>query len=271
MQRTDAIGRPLNAANTPGAHKGRPAPNKGRKFPGEVLTADEMEQLLDAALHPASRAATNGWAPPSAARNHAIMTVLWRCGLRSGELRALYPHDVNLPARTIRVPKSKTPAGLRTVGIDDIAAESLERWLSVRAELGVGDGSPVFCTTLHGQPGRPLGGGSLPDIIKRAAKQAGIAKRVHAHGLRHTFATEALRENIALPVVSRMLGHADTQITHRYIDHTLSPLEAIDVMQRRAPAAAPVDQTAELAAQVAALRSELTDTLATLVAVTKPA
>jgi integrase len=259
----DALGRPLTAANTPGRGSGQRPANYGRKFPGETLTADEMRRLLDAALHPSN--ARGSYEPPSATRNHALLTLLWRCGLRSGEARALMPRNVNLPARTIYVPKSKTPAGLRTVGVDDMAAESLERWLSVRGELGIGDTSPVFCTTLHGMPGRPLGESFLPEAIKRCARQAGIAKRAHAHGLRHTYASEVVREGVALPVVSRMLGHADTQITHRYLDHTLSPLEAIEAMQRRG-ASGPVDLIAELVAQVSALRFELTDQLAPLVA-----
>ena len=174
----DVLGRPLTAANTPGARKGEAPHNKGRKLAGEVLTADEIGRLLDAALHPVCGTAGRdyGYVPPSAPRNHALLTVMWRGGLRVGEARALMPRDIDLPARVLKVPKSKTPAGLRTVGIDDIAAESLTRWLSVRAELDIGDGSPVFCTTLGGcnyEPGRPLNAGFPPEMIKRCARQAG--------------------------------------------------------------------------------------------------
>jgi integrase len=226
---TDALGRSLTAANRPGSRKGKAPPNAGRKLPGEVLTPEEMRRLLAAALSPGGRQKP----APADVRNHALLAVLWRCGLRSGEARALMPCDVSLAARTIYVPKSKTAAGLRTVGVDDLAADALERWLRVRAALGVGEASPVFCTVLHGAPGRPLSASFLPEAIKRIARQAGIAKRVHAHGLRHTYAAEVVREGVPLPVISRMLGHADSQITHRYIDHTLSRTEVIEAMQQR--------------------------------------
>ena len=220
----DSLGRPRTAANRPGVRSGQRPPNAGRRLPGEVLTADEMRRLLDVTLRPGSAAAI---------RNHALFTVLWRCGLRSGEARALMPSDLNLAARTLSVPKSKTPAGLRTVGLDEIAAESLERWTRRRPTLGLSGLHPLFCTVIHGEPGRPLGASFLPEAIKRAARQAGIAKRVHAHGLRHTFAAEVVREGHALPVISRMLGHAGSQITHRYIDHTLGRSEATEAMQQR--------------------------------------
>lgn len=63
-----------------------------------------------------------------------------------------------------------------------------------------------------------------------------------------------------------MLGHADSRITHSYLNHTLAPLEAVEAMQRRGAESEPVDLTSELAAQVAALRTELTDQLGALVA-----
>ena len=255
MQGVDALGRPLTAANRRGVRKGQRPPNFGRTFRAEVLSTDEMHRLLDAALHPSN--AGGNYVPPSATRNHAILTVLWRAGLRSGEMRALFPRDVNLPARTITVNKSKTAAGLRMVGIDEVAAESLERWLSVRAGLGVGNSSPVFCTVMHGEPGRPLGPGFLPDAIKSMARQAGIEKRVHAHGLRHTYASEVIREGHALPVVSRMLGHAGTAITHTYIDHTFSAGEAVDAMKRRGATPSEPQSGADLTAALAELTGRL--------------
>ncbi len=274
----DVLGRPLTAANTPGARKGQAPPNAGRKFPAEVLTPDEMRRLLDAALHPVCGTAGRdyGYVPPSAPRNHALLTVLWRCGLRTGEARALMPSDLNLPARVLKVPKSKTPAGLRAVGVDDIAAESLERWLQVRAALGVGDRSPIFCTVLGAansgsyesqrgratssgnyEPGRPLNAGFPPEMIKRCARQAGIAKRVHCHGLRHTFAAEIVREGHALPVISKAMGHADTLITHAYLNSTIARNEVIEAMQRRGCTVPTLGQDGDLAAGLAELIGRL--------------
>lgn len=231
----DALGRPRTPANTPGSRKGLAPPNAGRKFPAEPLDHDEMSRLLDAALHPGTPDPRSSapWATTSAPRNHALLTVLWRTGLRLGEALALMPRDVDLTKRTISVEKSKTAAGVRTVGLDDIAAESLERWLEVRAGLGVNGSCPVFCTVLHGA-GRPIAPSTWQGTIKAIARRAGIVKhRVHSHGLRHTFAAEVVSEGESLPVISKMLGHKNAAITLHYVDNTLSRSKAVEAMQRR--------------------------------------
>jgi len=51
----------------------------------------------------------------------------------------------------------------------------------------------------------------------RRYRAAVIAKRVHAHGLRHTHASELRSEGISLN--SRQFGHADIATTARYLDH----------------------------------------------------
>jgi site-specific recombinase XerD len=228
-----------------GYWKGKKPPNAGRKFPAELFTPDEMERLLSAAL-----TCHNMRGVPE--RNHAMLIVLWRCGLRCGEALALMPRHVNLADGTIQVPKSKTPSGLRTVGVEMTARESLERWLTIRTKLGIGDDSPVFCTlqqgSVVGNRGKPLRASQWRETIKKLAKRAGITKRVSSHSLRHQFASETIRENVPLPVLSQMLGHKNTLITHRYISHTLASSEAIDAMRTRSlhsesqPGTVPVPQ-----------------------------
>ena len=56
----------------------------------------------------------------------------------------------------------------------------------------------------------------LQRAIKAAAKQAGIAKKVNCHALRHTFATDLLRANYDIRTVQELLGHADVSTTMIY-------------------------------------------------------
>ena len=66
----------------------------------------------------------------------------------------------------------------------------------------------------------------------RLAARAGIDKRVHAHGLRHTHAAQLRAEGVDIAIISRQLGHASITTTARYLDH-LAPRAVIEAMRRR--------------------------------------
>ena len=68
--------------------------------------------------------------------------------------------------------------------------------------------------------------------LKRIGRKAGIEKRIHAHGLRHTFAFEMANEGQPIHVIQQALGHANAAITSLYINH-LAPIDVIDVMKSR--------------------------------------
>jgi len=54
---------------------------------------------------------------------------------------------------------------------------------------------------------------------KRLAARAGIDKRVHAHGLRHTHAAQLSAEGVDIAIVSRQLSLASITTTARYLNH----------------------------------------------------
>jgi len=217
---TDRLGRRRTPVNTPGCRKGLPAPNRGMKLPAEVYTPAEIARLL--------KACGRG---PAGARNSALLIVLWRGGLRCAEACALELRDVDREQGTLRVRHGKGDKA-RTVGMDPQAFAIIERWLTVRGKLRIPRGAPLFCTFSHGSIGRQLGGGYVRSMVKRIARHAGIDKRVHPHGLRHTCATELMREKVAVKLIQVQLGHTSLSVTQRYLDH-LHPGEVIDAMQAR--------------------------------------
>jgi hypothetical protein len=146
--------------------------------PAEVLSELEALALLRAC---STRA-------PTGIRNRALIAVLWRCGLRISKALALEPRDVDLQAGTLRVRHGKGDKS-RTLGLDEQTAALLARWLDRRQALAAGR-SPVFCT-LNGDP---IDSSYIRRLLPRLAHKAGIDRRVHAHGLRHTHAAELARE-----------------------------------------------------------------------------
>jgi integrase/recombinase XerD len=219
--RLDRRGRPYTAMMDPELRRGRRPPNYGRRFPPEVLTSAEVDRLL-----------TGCGRGLAGLRLRAMIVVMWRCGLRIHEAVALHPRDVDLDLGTVTVREGKGHKR-RVVGIDAGGAAILERWMRSRSKLQVPRGAPLFCTISAGNVGGAVGMPYVRTALARAADRAGIDKRVHPHGLRHTFAVELLREGVSLVHIQKLLGHSDLATTARYVDHLL-PLEAVEAARARA-------------------------------------
>ena len=195
---------------------GQAPPNKGRKFPGEPLTEAEVGALLRGCSLRA----------PTGIRNRALLTLLYRSGLRISEALALRPADVNLTDGTLRVLHGKGNKS-RTVGLDPGAGDAVSRWLDKRREYGFRNG-PLFCTLAGG----PVSPGYCRDMLKRQAAKAGLEKRVHPHGLRHTHAAELVREGVPMNVIRDQLGHASLAVTDRYL-RDVAPADLIALGKSR--------------------------------------
>jgi integrase len=64
-------------------------------------------------------------------------------------------------------------------------------------------------------------------------RPAGLAKRIHAHGLRHTLAAQLREEGVDIGVISKQLGHSSISTTAHYLDH-IAPWTVVDQIARRA-------------------------------------
>ena len=198
-----------------------------RRLPPEVLTDAEVCNLMRAC----SRYA------PTGLRNRALIALLYRAGLRINEALSLYPKDLELADGSVRVLNGKGGRS-RTVGLDPGGAAIIERWLDARSHLNLDPTGrsrlaltgrhPVFCTLR----GRPMAAAYVRVMLKRLAARAGIDKRVHAHGLRHTHAAQLRAEGVDIAIISRQLGHASITTTARYLDH-IAPRAVIETMRNR--------------------------------------
>ncbi len=201
----------------PGYGKGHSSINKGRRFPAEVLTGDEVRRLIGALSDSSSLGL----------RNRAMITVLYRSGLRHSEALALMPKDVDLVVGSITVLHGKGDKR-RVVGIDAGAAPILKAWNTRRNHLGFGQAEPLFCT----MRGTLMSSSYLRSLLPRLAKEAGISKRVHPHGLRHTHAYELAMERVEMPIIQRQLGHTSLATTDRYLNH-IAPQQVIEAIGKR--------------------------------------
>lgn len=201
----------------------RPAPptNKGKRLPPEPLTKDETRQLL-------AKASTRS---SSGLRMRGLIGVLYGAGLRLGEALALRPSDVDIDACVIRVAEGKG-GKYRTVGIDAFCAGLVERWTAERKMLGLTGRMPLFCVYKGDEKGKPLQQRYVRAALARLGRKAGLDKRVHPHGLRHSLASQLANEGKSTYTIQAQLGHGSLATTDRYI-RRLRPQELIDTMRER--------------------------------------
>ncbi len=191
--------------------------SKGNKYPVEVLTDAEVQALIKAC---SGRA-------PTGIRNRALIVVLYRAGLRITEALNLKPKDLDPEAGTIRILNGKG-AKARTVALDPSAFTFIARWLDVRRLKGINGRAPVFCALRGGN----MYSSYVRSLFKRKAEKAGIEKRVHPHGLRHTMAAQLAKEGVPMNIIQAQLGHTSLATTSRYLEH-IAPQQLIEAMKKR--------------------------------------
>lgn len=195
--------------------------------PPEVLTEQEARAILNCIQ-----------GGKFGIRAKAMVQLMYRCGLRKGEVLNLHPNNIDIHSTRpyVYIRKSKFDKG-RNIPIDMTILADLKAWDRIRPE----GGEYFFCTVWERKangiskgnpPGSKLSHNMLNDIIKRAAKRAGIERRVWPHMFRHTYATNILRKvgsnttaGARLKLVQKALGHANVAVTDRYTHVSDSDLE----------------------------------------------
>ena len=163
----------------------------------EVLTDEERAALLK---RPNLKV-------PTGLRNHCMMRLMANLGLRVSEVLNLRVNDIDWISGRLVVKGGKGNKD-RVLWLNELDLEILGRWRgrrSVQAE--------ILFTTLQGEK---LIDRYVRAMVKRLAKSAGIAKDVHPHTLRHTFATDLYRETKNIRLTQKALGHSDLSTTMIY-------------------------------------------------------
>jgi len=157
-------------------------------------------------------------------RNHAILLLLARLGLRAGEIIALELDDIRWRAGEIlvrsskRLPQDRLPL-LAEVG--DALATYLRR-----------DRPPHVTRRVFLCLRAPRRGFAHPStvstIVQRALAQAGLSPALKgAHLFRHSLATRLLRQGASLPEIGQVLRHRAVQTTEIYAKVDVAGLRAL--------------------------------------------
>jgi integrase/recombinase XerD len=145
-------------------------------------------------------------------RNRAIVSFLYASGLRVSELVALDRSDLTTDQFTV-VGKG---GRVRPCFIDARTRLYLTRYFTLRA-----DNNPALF--ISDQTGMRISVGTVQEIFKLGWKKAGFEKPVHPHTLRHSFATNLMRNGMHIYSVSRIMGHRSIDTTAQYL-HVADPI-----------------------------------------------
>ena len=177
------------------------APSGDGRLP-TVLRAADVAAMLD---YQSSATDPVGYA--LAARNTAVLELLYGSGLRVSELCGLDLDHIDLPRRTVVVWGKGSKQ--RQVPLSVPARESLDEYRS--RHRGVLVSSTTGAALFLGRRGGRLDPREVRRIVDSRAPTP-----THPHALRHSFATHLLDGGADLRVVQELLGHADLATTQIY-------------------------------------------------------
>lgn len=162
----------------------------------------------DAATDMIATAETQAREPWIGARDAAVVTLLYGCGLRISEALGLLGKDAPL-AEVLRI--TGKGGKERIVPVLPAARDAVEAYLALSPHPQADD-APLF----RGARGGPLN----PRLVQRAMEQArlqlGLPASATPHAMRHSFATHLLNAGGDLRAIQELLGHASLSTTQAY-------------------------------------------------------
>jgi integrase/recombinase XerD len=177
------------------------SPQLGRILP-TTLTHKEVERLLSA---PDDKSRYG-------LRDSAMLEIFYATGIRVSECAALKLDDIHFDSGYLRCLGKGNK--VRIVPFGETARQHLERYLSeARPSFSDNPGERHVFLTYRGKKFSRKG---IWLLIKKHGANAGIAKTISPHTLRHSFASHLLANGAPLRVIQEMLGHADIATTQVY-------------------------------------------------------
>jgi site-specific recombinase XerD len=186
------------------------APRVPQRIP-EILSGTEVESLMEAV---------------SSVKYRAILMTMYGAGLRISEVCRLHLEDIDSKRQLIHVRDGKGGRNRFSMLSPLLLTVLREYWKQLRP--------PGPCLFPGNRPDKPIRRECVRDVMKKAAKQCGLRKRVSPHLLRHAFATHLLEAGTDIRTIQVLLGHRSirstqiyTQVSSQHIGRVKSPLDML--------------------------------------------
>ena len=189
---------------------------KGAGTLPDVLTVDEVARLLEAVPQPGGTGVA-GVEDAVLVRDRALLELMYATGARVSEIVGADIDDMDFDEHVIRVTGKGSKQRLVPVG--GYACQALRRYLDEARpvlERRKRSGSAERRALFLNKRGCRLSRQSVWEVVKAAGERAHIAKPLHPHTLRHSFATHLIQGGADVRTVQELLGHASVTTTQIY-------------------------------------------------------
>lgn len=205
---------------------GLPQPKRDRNLP-EILSAQEVGRLLEAPnARLAQHSRPDAFRMYAAARDTAILELLYSCGIRLSELTSLRENRVDLVGGIIRVLGKGKKERMCPMGAPAVTA--LHAALEARTNFLGSLGETRRPTALFlNKQGTALSNRSIQRMMKNVLADAGLNPDFSPHALRHSFATHLLDAGADLRSVQELLGHSSLSTTQIYTHVSIERMKEV--------------------------------------------
>lgn len=166
-------------------------PKRAKVLPN-VLSKEEVKAILEV---------------PCNIKHKAMLSLIYSCGLRCGELLKLKPEHIDSNRKLLIIKNAKgkkdriTPLSLKIIGL------LRDYYKGYKPKVYLFEGA---------KEGEPYTERSLQQVMKYCTQKAGIEKPVTLHWLRHSYATHLLENGTDLRYIQEILGHRSSKTTEIY-------------------------------------------------------
>lgn len=177
-------------------------PKRAKVLPN-VLSKQEVKAILEA---------------HSNMKHRMMLSMIYSCGLRCGELLALQPVHIDSKRQIVFLKNAK--------GKKDRIAPLSPKILSMLRDYYVVYKPKTYLFEGR-QPGYPYDARSLQQVLKQALEKVGISKPATLHWLRHSYATHLLESGTDLRYIQELLGHNSSKTTEIYTHVSTKSIQQI--------------------------------------------
>jgi len=176
-------------------------PKRAKVLPN-VLSKEEVKAILEA---------------PSNTKHKAMLSLIYACGLRRGELLNLKIIDIESKRKLVIIKQSK--------GKKDRIVPLSEKIIMMLRDYYTSYKPKEFL--FEGQAGGQYSEKSLESVLKQAIAKTSIKKPVSLHWLRHSYATHLLEAGTDLRYIQELLGHNSSKTTEIYTHVSTKSIQKI--------------------------------------------
>ena len=181
-----------------------PYPKRTHHLP-VILSKEEVAQLIDAACAPLDR---------------ILLMTLYATGARRAELTHLKVSDIDSQRMVVHIRGGKGRKDREVMLSPKLLTTLRAQWRYYHRK------SSTWLFPSNYRKDRPISTETVWHACQKAAKRAGLQKRVHPHTLRHCFATHLYEAGTDLRALQVLLGHEDLKDTLIYVHLAVGRLNA---------------------------------------------